>query len=412
MPYSSGANNEVFSRISDAPEYSDLGWVTAGTMPMIAESAESPLSARPSGVVLCFASILVMTSLGCQADGPREELEQGRIINGEDQTEHVPYFTAIFREDPNFIVHLDEKRFGCGGTLITPCHVVTAAHCLPDLDADQVTVRVGAHALDSQLVQDPDDPSSTKVLGLMDDDNGGFPYHESDARALHIHPDYDPEPTPGTADIAIIELAECAPAEFDPVPMADSESFSNFLGRIESELTVYGLGLQSVALASEEEVEEDTLMLASTLQTADLDAKIDDEFCDLLVESYGADSQPGLICMRPLRGERTEDGPPKQATPCAGDSGSPLVFFEEEGPYFAGVHTSGVGTCGARRLLMSQSVSYHRAWLDETVCHSALLSPIFGPWSGHSVSAESRESLRAIVSRCQDEGILGEGESE
>jgi secreted trypsin-like serine protease len=92
----------------------------------------------------------------------------------------------------SFMVSLQEGgQHFCGGSLIKPDLVVTAAHCVEGTDPASINMRIGSneHA------------------------NGG---EEAQAASVTVHPDYDGQ-SPGN-DIALVKLA--APAASAPIPLA------------------------------------------------------------------------------------------------------------------------------------------------------------------------------------------------
>lgn len=85
------------------------------------------------------------------------------IVGGtQSSPERFAYFASLYQEIESTKYHM------CGGTLIHDDLVLTAAHCAEH----SKTVRIGAYT------------------ALSDDDNGGYPFHDSDVVDYSSHPDF------------------------------------------------------------------------------------------------------------------------------------------------------------------------------------------------------------------------------
>lgn len=105
---------------------------------------------------------------------------QSRIVDGKtsDEQSQFPFYALLFMKSGSEI-------FICGGSLINSRFVLTAAHCLKDIDEVQV------------------DLGTYKMAG--EDESGRKSITVSGAQ-LHMHPDFDSE-TLGN-DIGLIDLGE------------------------------------------------------------------------------------------------------------------------------------------------------------------------------------------------------------
>ncbi|MEX2333327.1 MAG: serine protease, partial [Pseudohongiella sp.] len=138
----------------------------------------------PAAAILVCAALV---SLGSQAQ------QQSRIINGKPaSTSTYPWMASIF-----ILGGKDsDNGGGCGGSLIAPNWVLTAAHCFLNEAGDAIA----------------DDPASLTTITLNTDniaDVGTGAIERSASRVL-IHPSYQPDPDTSDNthdfDIALVEL--------------------------------------------------------------------------------------------------------------------------------------------------------------------------------------------------------------
>jgi len=112
-----------------------------------------------------------------------------RIVGGQDaQLGQFPWLVNLGYQQAG----KGDTLFKCGGTLIGPKHVITAAHCVTDLPRGfQLTkVRVGEHDLDSDV-----------------DCDGCQPAQDMGIEKVVFHPSYG-KPEAFQNDIAVIKLSE------------------------------------------------------------------------------------------------------------------------------------------------------------------------------------------------------------
>lgn len=201
-----------------------------------------------------------MTALGAPAiAGPAQERVLG---GGEEGVGAAPWAVALTD---------DAGHQFCGGTLVTPIKVVTAAHCVERRDAGRLRAITGRADL----------RDTGGAVGAVGD--------------VWVHPGFR-DVTEGY-DVAVLTLAE--PAGQQPLPMAESGDTAPYRPGVPAR--VYGWGRTTETGSS-----SDVLRSAEVPISSDADCRA----------AY-PDYEPGTrVCAGAPEGGRDA---------CAGDSGGPLV---------------------------------------------------------------------------------------
>ena len=210
----------------------------------------------------------------------------GAIVNGE---------PATAAENPwQVSLQTDGEHF-CGGSIVDPTTIVTAAHCTEGLDASDISVAAGIDDL-----SDASNPSSGAQV--------------TQAAAVIDHPVYARD---GVVDLAVIKLS--TPLQLNnrvqPIALATADELATA-----TSATVSGWGVTSEMSEASQ----------STLLSAEVPL-IGDAVCNLAVDGIDAASE---TC---AGGTGTDS--------CYGDSGGPLVIRTDTGPKLAGVVSWGT-ECG------------------------------------------------------------------
>jgi secreted trypsin-like serine protease len=236
----------------------------------------------------------------------------GAVVGGTpaDPGEH-PWQVSLQGRDGHF----------CGGTIVAPSIIVTAAHCTEGLTAGQITVRAGVNSVSSKQGQD------RGVASVID------------------HPAYGQ-----SSDIAMLVLAQ--PLNLSgPVQAIETASVADLAAATTA--TVSGWGVTS------ENADDNPDGL--------LDAQVplvDDQACDRALGRDGGIDPNVETC---AGGTGTDS--------CYGDSGGPLVITGRDGAAkLAGVVSWGA-ECGAGTPGVYSEVPAFSDWIGERIQNPAAAAP-------------------------------------
>jgi len=231
------------------------------------------------------------------AHGINGRIKNPVYVDGDSEFGEYPWQVAILKKDPQ------ESVYVCGGTLIDPLHVITAAHCIKSYTAYDLRVRLGEWDVNHDVEF--------------------FPYEERDVSNLHVHPEF----YAGTLynDVAILRMDRPVQAPHIS-PACLPEPHTDFSG---SRCWTTGWGKDAFG---------DYGKYQNILKEVDVPI-LPNHQCQAQLQQtrlgYDFKLHPGFIC---AGGEEGKDA-------CKGDGGGPMVCERGGVWQLVGVVSWGVG-CG------------------------------------------------------------------
>jgi len=259
-----------------------------------------------------------------QFNGKKREVGAvGRIVNGtEVDAGTYPWFTSIV--DYNGDHH-------CGGMLIAPDIVLTAAHCMVQRDyfgeyytVSDTTARIGA-------LKYPYQPGN----------NGGQDVEEIEVAEVKIHPQYKDE-LPLDFDFAVLKLAEPSTIQYANIDDSDKQFSDNYVGG--EKLWTIGLG----DLSSDGPVPSELMHVEIDYITNEACVSYPYGYPDYLLND-------NHICAADLYKDS-----------CQGDSGGPLYDADKEA--IVGVVSWGFGCADPMYPGVYARISTGFRWIREFAC--------------------------------------------
>jgi len=263
----------------------------------------------------------VALALALPATAAAEPVAHGSIINGRGATvEEFPSLAYIE-------AHQGKAGFSCTGTVVSPRVILTAAHCIEDLErggftpASQYAVATGTTTPSKALRQN--------VFRVVE---------------THVYPGFDPGGLHGDAGVLILDRPTGAP----PIAMAGSGDAALYEGGAPVQLAGWG-----VTRANAEDAPESLRATSMVVQKPTL--------CKQKTRNDRPNYSPALqMC--------TLDTPTKKSGGCFGDSGGPAIGVRPDGvPLELGVISTGGAFCSTKLPNVLTRVDVISGWVSEWI---------------------------------------------
>lgn len=224
--------------------------------------------------------------------------------------------------------------FACTGTVVAPRVVLTAAHCVEDVEKGTMTP-AGDYAL-ATGVTSPEEATPSNIFHVT---------------ATHVFPGFDPGILHGDAAILILSTPTSAPA----IPLAGPTDASLYSGGASVQLA--GWGLTSANAKQPPPGLRATSMLVQT-----------PSFCKQKTSGFYSPYSPAAqVCL--LASDRASGG-------CFGDSGGPTIGLRADGtPVEVGITSTGGPSCSTKVPNVQTRVDYVSTWVTQWIAATEAGTP-------------------------------------
>lgn len=261
------------------------------------------------------------TNVAAQEPTPTPEIEP-RIVGGNPATPgQYPWQVAIIGSDSDDEFYYGDGYQFCGGSLIHPYWVLTAAHC--------VTENNGTQSLASSI---------DIVAGLYDLHDPVPGYQRKDVEQIIRHPSYNDNNL--TNDIALIKLTS-------PVAIQNSGETSTALINLAPPSIGALVDFEPAWVSGWGKISVDPLEYPFELHHVDLKI-ISNSAC----AAFWGTINDSELCAGESDGRDS----------CSGDSGGPLAIQQGGKWILVGIVSSGVADCGTAPGIYTR-VSYYHSWV-------------------------------------------------
>lgn len=294
--------------------------------------------------IVAIAAALAVVPAHAQTDQPDDDADGGRVIGGQAAAKgEWPWQVKILAPDPG-----QRGRFGghCGGSLISPHWILTAAHCVTaattgkqDLFARDLLIIEGKSKIDKVISVEGSDKPGLSVADVV--------VHEGFDRKVFAN------------DIALIKLTQ--PAVSQPVALAsEADAAIEAPGHM---ATVTGWGYTKADHGWDDKY------LPTVLQEVEMPV--------VAREECRAGYRDSAMRMNPIDQRHICAGYAKGGKDaCQGDSGGPLVSRRPDGVWAQiGIVSWGAGCAEARHYGVYTRVAAFRDWIAKMTGGEVPASP-------------------------------------
>lgn len=281
-------------------------------------TAWEDLGRRVLALVLAAAAI---AALGLPGAAAAEPTAQASIVGG--RAGSIAEFPFL-----SFIEAREGKHgFACTGTVVAPRVVLTAAHCVENLDQGGLTP-----ATDYALATGVTGPGEANPENV---------FRVSEA---HVFPGFDPGTLHGDAAILILDRPTAAP----PLAIAGSGDSALYAGGTVVQLAGWGLTHPN-AKEQPSGLRTTSMVVQST------------SFCRAKTQGYFSPFSPtAQMC--------TLDLPSKKSGGCFGDSGGPTIGLRPDGtPVELGIISTGGDLCATKSPNVMTRTDLVSGWVSEWI---------------------------------------------